>query len=113
MPDETTEHEATRMSTMDQASPLLLSRCAAGTPISKATLYVRKAGVNPIEYIKIQLTNVLVSSVSTGGSGGEDKLTENVTLNFSKVEFDYSVITNGKAGVPNPFKWDIGANAPY
>ncbi len=35
--------------------------CAKNTVIPKATLYVRKAGVNPIEYIKIQLNNVLVT----------------------------------------------------
>ena len=31
-------------------------------------------------------TDVIVSSVATGGSGGEDRLTENVTLNFAKFE---------------------------
>jgi len=98
---------------VDKASPLIMLHCANGSHFATATLYVLKAGATPNDYIKIILTDVLVTSVSTGGSGGEDKLTENVTLNFSKVEFDYSVITNGKAGVPNPFKWDIGANAPY
>ena len=29
----------------------------------------------------------MITSVSTGGSGGEDRLTENVTLNFAKVEW--------------------------
>jgi type VI secretion system secreted protein Hcp len=32
---------------------------------------------------------VLVTAVSTGGSGGEDRLTENVTLNFAKFHFQY------------------------
>ena len=31
-----------------------------------------------------------MSSVSTGGSGGEDRLTENVTLNFAKVKLEYT-----------------------
>ena len=32
----------------------------------------------------------MVTSVSTGGSGGEDRLTENVSLNFAKVKFEYT-----------------------
>ncbi len=48
-------------------------------------LVVRKAGEKPVEYIKIKMEEVLITSISTGGSGGEDRLTENVTLNFSKV----------------------------
>ena len=91
---------------VDKASPLLMSRCASGTHITTATLYVLRAGATPNDYVKIILTDVVVTSVSTGGSGGDDKLTENISLNFAKVEFDYSVVANGKASVPNPFIWD-------
>jgi len=31
----------------------------------------------------------MVTSCSTGGSGGEDRLTENVTLNFAKITYHY------------------------
>jgi type VI secretion system secreted protein Hcp len=33
----------------------------------------------------------MVTSVSTGGSGGEDRLTENVGLNFGKVKVEYFI----------------------
>jgi type VI secretion system secreted protein Hcp len=35
------------------------------------------------------MEEVMVVACSTGGSGGEDRLTENVTLNFAKVKFEY------------------------
>ena len=35
------------------------------------------------------MTEVLVTACRTGGSGGEDRLTENVTLNFAKVKVEY------------------------
>jgi len=75
-------------------------------------LTVRKAGENPVEYLKIKLTEVLVSSVSTGGSGGEDRLTENVTLNFAKVAVDYTgQDEKGKAKSPaQSMTWDIPGN---
>ena len=41
------------------------------------------------------MKEVLVTSVSTGGSGGEDRLTENVTLNFAEFKVEY---TPQKAG---------------
>jgi len=98
---------------VDKSSPLLMLRCANGQHIAKATLFVRKAGVKPIEYIKIELTDVLVSSVSTGGSGGEDRLTENVTLNFAKIKYDYVPIkADGSPDTAITFSWNIPLNTP-
>jgi len=97
---------------VDKASPELLNHCATGTHIDDALLTVRKAGgKSPVEYLKITLNGILVSSVSTGGSGGEDRLTENVTLNFGKVKFEYvEQKIDGSPGSNFPFGWDIAAN---
>ena len=47
-----------------------------------------------------------------GGSGGEDRLTENVTLNFSKVSLDYVPQDDkGSPGTAIPMIWDIATNA--
>lgn len=91
-------------------APLLVAACN-GKHYDEATLIVRKAGEHPVEYIKIKLTEVLITSLSTGGSGGEDRLTENVTLNFAKVNVDYTPQDDkGKGGTAIPFGWDIAAN---
>jgi type VI secretion system secreted protein Hcp len=74
---------------VDSSSAALLQACFTGKHYDTAKLVVRKAGGTPLEYIVIDLTEVLVTSVSTGGSGGEDRLTENVSLNFAKVHFAY------------------------
>lgn len=74
---------------VDSASHKLLLACCAGTHLKEATLVVRKAGDKPLEYIKLKLSDVIVTNISTGGSGGEDRLTENITLNFGKFEFEY------------------------
>ena len=79
-----------------------------GKHIASATLTVRKAGEKPLEYIVIKLDDILVTSVSTGGSGGEDRLTENVTLNFAKVGLAYKEQEKSGAGKPAvPYGWDI------
>lgn len=96
---------------VDLASPNLIKFCCNGKHIGEATLTVRKAGEKPLEYIKITMTDILISSVSTGGSGGEDRLTENVTLNFAKVKFHYySQKPDGTADKDIPITWNIAQN---
>jgi type VI secretion system secreted protein Hcp len=73
---------------------------------------VRKAGEKPVEYLKIKMDTVFISSIATGGSGGEDRLTENVTLNFSTVSLDYIPQDDkGAPGTAIPMTWDIASNA--
>jgi type VI secretion system secreted protein Hcp len=74
---------------IDKSSCSLQLSCCNGKHYDKATLVVRKAGEKPLEYLTITMNEVLITSVSTGGSGGEDRLTENVSLNFAKVKVDY------------------------
>ncbi|EQD44553.1 Virulence factor for secretion apparatus, partial [mine drainage metagenome] len=70
---------------LDLATPNIMLCCANGKHIEKGVITVRKAGENPLEYLKITMQKILVTSYSTGGSGGEDRLTENVSLNFAQV----------------------------
>jgi len=66
-----------------------------------------------LEYLIITMTEVLVTSISTGGSGGEDRLTENVTLNFAKVKVEYTEQTaTGGAGDKPKMTWDMQKNTP-
>jgi len=75
---------------VDKSSPNLILATCNGKHYKQALLTVRKAGEKPLEYIKITMKEVLVSSVSTGGSGGEDRLTENITLNFAEFKIEYT-----------------------
>ncbi|QYK13142.1 type VI secretion system tube protein Hcp [Shewanella rhizosphaerae] len=75
---------------VDSASPQLLMNQMSHMQYPRATLTVRKAGGTPLEYIVIELRDVWVSSLSTGGSGGEDRLTENITLNFDELKYLYT-----------------------
>jgi type VI secretion system secreted protein Hcp len=96
---------------IDNASPDLMLACCNGKHFDSALLTVRKAGENPVEYVKIEMTEVLITSVSTGGSGGEDRLTENVTLNFAKVKVNYEQQTEkGASGAKPKMGWDIAGN---
>ena len=74
---------------VDKASPVLFRSCADGSHIKSAVLTARKAGKEQQEYLKITLTDLLVSSFSTAGHSGDVVPNENVTLNFSKIEWEY------------------------
>lgn len=97
---------------VDSSSPNLMLYCSQGEHYSKASLIVRKAGgKKPLEYIKIDMKKVMVTSVSTGGSGGEDRLTENVTLNFAEVHLEYSKQKEDGTGEPAiKYDWNISGN---
>ena len=97
---------------VDSSSSALLIAAASGKHHDKAKLIVRKAGDKPLEYIIIELTEVMVTSVSTGGSGGEDRLTENIVLNFGEIKFSYQPQskTGGADGGAKIFAWDIAGN---
>jgi type VI secretion system secreted protein Hcp len=98
---------------MDKATTPLMLHASNGKHIPNAVLTVRKAGGdNPLEYVKITMEQVLVTALSTGGSGGEDRLTENVTLNFAKVKVEYNPqVKSGSGSGVATYSWDIAGNA--
>jgi len=96
---------------VDAASHLLLLDCCNGQHIKKGTLVVRKAGATPLEYVKLTMEEIIVTHIGTGGSGGEDRLTETVTLNFSKFKFEYTPQkADGSGDGAKEAGWDIAAN---
>jgi type VI secretion system secreted protein Hcp len=78
------------MKTVDKASPALFQRAATGTSIPTATFSVRKAGSEQQDFLVITLSDVKVTSVQQGGSGGEDRPTESISLNFSGATVTYT-----------------------
>jgi len=76
---------------IDRSSPNLIQSCCTGEHFKLASLVMRKAGgkKGPVEYLTIKMNDVIVSSVTTGGSGGSDILTENVSLNFASFNITY------------------------
>jgi type VI secretion system secreted protein Hcp len=90
-----------------------LLACFKGTHYDTATLTVRKAGDKPLEYIVMEMKECLITAVSTGGSGGEDRLTENVTINFAEVSFKYQEQDpkGGKKGGTKDAVFNIAENS--
>jgi type VI secretion system secreted protein Hcp len=79
----------------DKSSALLAQKCATGAHIVSGTLSMRKAGgdnsgAKGDDFLKIKMTDVLISSYQTAGAnGGDDRPADGASLNFLKIELQY------------------------
>ena len=105
-------HDLSIVKRIDKSSPKLLLACANGEHIKKAVLVARKAGKDQQEYFKMTLSDLLVSSFQTSGHGGSDvHPTDQVTLNFAKIEVAYKEQkADGTLGGELKAGWDVKAN---
>lgn len=93
---------------VDKTTPNLVQKLATGEHYPSAILTVRTAGAKPVEYLVITLTDVLVTSISTGGNGAEDRVTEEITLNFKAFELVYKPQqADGSGGAAVDVAYDI------
>jgi len=96
---------------IDKATPSLTMYCCNGKHFKEGVLIVRKAGAKPLEYLKITMKEIIVTSVSTGGSGGEERLTENISLNFAEFKSEYvPQKADGSADSTITAAWHIAEN---
>jgi type VI secretion system secreted protein Hcp len=95
-----------------KASPKLMLACATGEHIKDGTLVCRKAGTDQQEFMTIKMSDLLVSSYQTGGSanGGVVPM-DQVSLNYSKIEFEYKEQKpDGSLGGAIKAGYDLKAN---
>lgn len=91
---------------IDKSSTKLMEVCARGQHIPKAVLTCRKAG-GGADYYKVTLENVLISSYQTGGSSSDVVPTDQISFNFTKIEFEYQPLdaAGGPSGPPVIGSW--------
>lgn len=75
---------------VDKSSPKLFEHCGAGTHFPKAIITVRKAGGTQMPYYKIELSDLIISSLQNSGSAGGDAVMESLTMNCAKIDFGYT-----------------------
>ena len=75
---------------VNKASATLMLKCSTGEHIKKAVLHVRKQGKGQQEFYTVTLEDLLVSSYQSGDStGGNPVPTDQFSLNFAKIKFEY------------------------
>jgi type VI secretion system secreted protein Hcp len=97
----------------DAVSPNLANACVAGKQLDHAILTLRKAtGDKPLEYMVIKMHDVIITSVQIGGSGGDERIIENISLNFARYTYSYQPQDEkgNKLGGAVTTGWDIQKN---
>ena len=96
---------------LNKASPALFLACASGQHIKEAKLVGRKAGKGQQEYLTWTFSDLLVESYQTGGSEGDDAVTDSVSVNFSKAIVSYKAQkADGSLDAPITVGWDAKKN---
>ena len=94
-----------------KASPQLFMHCAQGKHIKQAFLTARKAGGSQQEYLKIKLSDVLVSSYAFGGGEDDAEPHDSFSLEFAKISYDYAPQkADGSLDAPVHGGWDLTKN---
>jgi type VI secretion system secreted protein Hcp len=96
----TSVHELSIVKRVDCASTALMSAMRSNDLIKKVVLTVRKAGENPLEYLKITLQSARITAfdVESGAFGDEAELIENMSLAFQRISVEY--VPQGTDGQP-------------
>ena len=85
---------------IDKSSPVLMLSCATGQHMKEGILIGRKAGDKPVEYLKIKLTDILISSVQMSGNANGTP-SDAISLDFKKAVFSVApFLATGGLGTP-------------
>jgi type VI secretion system secreted protein Hcp len=93
------------------ASPGLFLFCANGKHLKEAALTCRKAGGTQQDFLKVTMSDVLISSYQTGGSQGGEVPMDQISLNYSKIEIE-NLAQDEKGITKSAGKkfWDLKSN---
>ncbi len=93
----------------DKASVTLFKNCTTGKHIGSGKITCRKLdGDSKVDYLVIDLTDIMVANVSWSGSGSEQILHETVSLVFAEFKSTYQLQQDtGSAGGSTEFGFNI------
>lgn len=96
---------------IDRAAPAVLRHCATGKHLNKVELSICKAGGEQIEYSRITLEDVLVTSVQYSGAQDGDAMMVSYAFQAAKVKQQYWEQTDkGGRGAESVIGYDIKQN---
>lgn len=99
------------VSRLDRAAPAVMKHCASGKHLAKVEVSVCKAGGNQVEYSRITLDEVLVTSVQMNSDDESDAVLVTYAFQAAKVKQQYWEQTEkGSKGAESLVAWDIKQN---
>jgi type VI secretion system secreted protein Hcp len=74
---------------IDKATPLLFKRCSDGAVLPLVTVELAQGGGGPT-YLKYEMNNVMITSITHGDLDGDGIPDEQLTLDFTAVKLTYT-----------------------
>jgi type VI secretion system secreted protein Hcp len=106
--------EVTLTKSTDIASADLFMQAVCGKSLGKAEIhFIQTGGADKKQqvYLKIELTDAIVSSYSA--SSGGDRPSESISLNFTQISYQYDAFSGDKVTTGTAKKWDLAKNATF
>jgi len=96
---------------VDRSTPTLMQFVRNHKVVSEVILTVRKAGATPLEYLKIELSNARITSLTTHSESAD--LIERIQLGCTKIRVTYTPqgAAGGKGGGDVMFEADAYAGS--
>ena len=98
---------------VDRASPALMLAVASGRHVRSGRLTVTGGGPRPVEYLVVDLEDVLVTACLLADAVDPDRPVENVALGFGQIHVAYTQQSaTGGMGSVSEFTWDLVGHGP-
>lgn len=99
---------------VDSSTPDLAKGVAQGTTFGTAVISINRADGQGgmVEYLKVTLTDVIISSLQMSGADGAGVAQESASLAYGTIKWEYTPTDPAKGGGLGtiPFAFDVGAN---
>ncbi len=99
---------------VSKASPKLFEACVTGARLREAAMSARKAGAEQQDYLRIKLSDVVISSYQQGGSSASGEVpVDQVSCSFARIEIEYKKQRpDGSLGGSVSVMFDLRKKAP-
>ncbi len=96
---------------VDKATPNLMQYCASGKHVGTVEVSCCKAGDGSQEYMRITLTDCIITHAGPSGSTEDARVKESVSLSYSKIKVEVKEQNaNGSMGAAVTGTWDVKLN---
>lgn len=99
---------------VDKATARLMRACLSGERITECSLscYPSGVGADDAAFLRITMTDCLVTSVGSAGQAGDERFEETLALNSAKVQVEYRPQDPpARPGSAEKMRWNIANNA--
>lgn len=97
----------------DASSPYIALACMQGKAFDEVVISFRKdSGEAHLDYLKITLTNVVISSYNFSGSAMGEEITDSLSLSFEKINVLYTMQADDhSSGDEHEIEYDVSSGS--